>query len=621
MSKPTPEDAAARPRSFSSKSGIARLTLPLITVLTLAGQTHWLHFELLGRKESYGEPGPYYCLLLSLLALLSILPRPLTLIGCLALSTLVTALFLMDATYYDFFHELPSWHLLPTWRQAGKASQSLSSLWKPDDALLLLGPFIVLLAGLAVWMLGRKRPRPGWPAPVLALVLAVGACVYCVRNLPEVRWIQFQRRFQNIAMSEIFSPLYYHAYDTYEFSRVALGMEGGTKLEPEKVKAAVGKSRELSMQKTPFQGMFEGRDLIWIQLESLEYFALEAQVRRQPVMPFLQKMAKVGYSFRLFDQTHLGRSADGQFIYMNSLHPPAERPLAFTYPNNHFAAIPTMFNEKGYDTIYMHPSDPSFWNSKLMATSYGFKTLLFRSELPARDADTEIRGWGLTDAALFNRVVERTRSQESKPFFAYVVTMMCHHPYPEIKDEDTDFPPPEPQSMVRRYLRCCNLRDHSIEGLVKALGTTERGRRTVLILVGDHDSNVTNAEKIRRHFPAYPQSEAVPLVICTVECALTGKPMTKGNDRPPVAFGAQMDLAPSVGHVFSLAMEKSVFLGWNLFAKQKSGSRISRLGTWMDRRGMIKLPEDTSEALDTKEFEVSEMLLQSDKIPDFRHPF
>lgn len=620
MSDPAPEEATLS-RSLLRRSGVSRLVLPLLTVLTLAGQTHWLHFELLGRKNAYDEPGPYYCLLLSLLAALALLPRTLSLLACVLLSLLVTTLFLMDATYYDFFHELPSWHLLPTWRQAGKASQSLSTLWKPDDAVLLAGPILVLLVALAVWRLGRHRPRPGWVLPVLAAALALGASVYCVRNLPDVRWIQFKRRFQNIAMAEIFSPLYYHAYDTYEVTRVALGVEGGARLDESKVKAAVGKSRELSTQKTPFQGMFEGRDLIWVQLESLEYFALEAEVKGKPVMPFLQRMARIGYAFKLFDQTHLGRSADGQFIYMNSLHPPAERPLAFTYPTNHFVAIPRMFSEKGYDTIYMHPSDPSFWNSKLMAGSYGYETLLFRDELPARDADTEIRGWGLTDEALFTRVVERTRTADSKPFFAYVVTMMCHHPYPEIQDEDTDFPPPEAESMVRRYLRCCNLRDRSLENLVRALGKSQRGRRTVLILVGDHDSNVTNSEKIRLRLPSYPQSEAVPFVICTVESALTGKPLLDNDERPPVKFGAQMDVAPSVGHVFSLAMEKSVFLGWNLFAKQNSGSRISRLGTWMDRRGMIKPPEDTSEALDTTEFEVSEMLLQSDKIPDFRRPF
>lgn len=615
------EPVVDRERSWVNRSGLARLLLPLATVVVLQLESLWVHYELLGKKSPVAEPGPQLCLLLVIMAILGLLPRVLSALGGLFLTCAMTLIWLIDASYYRFFRELPSWHLLPTWRQAGRASESLTSVLQPQDAVLLLGPFTVAILALVVWRQARQKPLPGLAFPLAFTLLAMGACLYCAQTLDEVRWIQFKRRFQNIAVSEIFGPLYYHAYDTYEYGRITLGLEGGAKFEPDKVKAAVRKSRELSQQKTPFQGMFEGRDLILIQLESLEYFGIEAEVDEQPVMPFMQKLARIGYVFRLFDQTHLGRSADGQFIYLNSLQPPAERPLAFAYPNNKFAALPTMFVEKGYDTIYLHPSDPSFWNSKLMAAAYGFQTLLFRDELPARNRDKEIRGWGLTDQALYSRVIERTREAGGKPFFAYVVTMMCHHPYPEIRDEDTDFPPPAGKNMIRRYLRCCNLRDRSLQLFVKELGKTERGRRSVLCMVGDHDSNVTNSEKVRLGLPAYPESEAVPLVICTVESALSGQPMTKGGELPPVDFGAQMDLAPSLGHVFSLAMEKSVFLGWNLFAKQNSGPRISRLGTWMDRRGMIKPPEDTSEALDTTEFEVSEMLLQTNRILEFQDSF
>jgi phosphoglycerol transferase MdoB-like AlkP superfamily enzyme len=611
------EPVRIQERSWVNRSGIPRLLLPLTTIVVLHLESLWVHYELLGNRSPVEEPSPQHCLLLVILAVLSLMPRRLAAISGFLLTSVVTAIWIIDASYYRFFRELPSWHLLPTWRQAGKASESLNSVLQPTDAALLLGPFLLLILVLVGWRWSAKKPAPGWAAPVSIALLALAACLYSVQALPEVRWVQFKRRFQNVAMARVFGPLYYHAYDTYEVGRVALGREGGQNLDPAKVKAEIQKSRALSTQKTPFQGMFEGRDLIMIQMESLEYYGLEAEVDGLPVMPFMQKMAQVGYGFRLFDQTHLGRSADGQFIYLNSLHPPAERPLAFTYPNNGFVALPKMFAEKGYETAYLHPSDPSFWNSKLMAGAYGFETLLFRSELPARDIGKEIRGWGLTDQALFSRLIERTKGLDSQPFFAYVVTMMCHHPYPETKPEDTDFPPPDALSMVRRYLRCCNVRDRALEGLVRDLGKTERGRRSVLCLVGDHDSNVSNPEKVRLGLPAYPESEAVPLVICTVESALSEKPMLNGQ-RPPTDFGAQMDVAPSLGHVFSLAMEKSVFLGWNLFAKQKGGPRISRLGTWMDRRGMIKPPEDTSAALDTTEFEVSEMLLQSNRIPEFR---
>jgi lipoteichoic acid synthase len=601
--------------------GWTRLILPLITVGALWLESRYAFWSLLSRRDPVEEPGPEICLFLALLALLSMLSRGWAALMAFLLSAGTSLLWWIDAHYYRFFRELPSWHLLPTWRQAGKASESLGSLLRGDDAVLLLGPLLVGGVGLTLYLRGRHLPVAGRRIPLMLCALAALAAIFTAKTLPKVRWEQLQRRFFNLAIMEIFGPLYYHAYDSYEYGRVMVGLgEGKRRLEPAKVQEALSKRRQSALQETPFRGIYEGRDLILVQLESLEYFALEAEVDGRPVMPFLQHLASVGYGFRLFDQTHLGRSADGQFIYLNSLHPPADRPLVFVYPNNSFAsALPKLFAEKGYDTLYLHPSDPTFWNSKLMATAYGFQTVLFRQELPARDEKKEIRGWGLTDQALFQRLLERT-AQAGKPYFAYVVTMMCHHPYPEIRDEDTDFPPPDPESMVRRYLRCCNLRDRSLRQLVVELARTERGRQTVLCLVGDHDSNVTTSEKILRKLPSFPESEAVPMVLCTVEQAMSAQSVP-GGPRPPVSFGAQMDLAPSLGHVFSLAMEQSVFLGWNLFSKQNSGSRISRLGTWMDRRGMIKPPEDTSEALDTTEFEVSEMLLQGDLIPEYRVSF
>ncbi len=599
-------------------SGLSRILLPLLTAVVLKVESLYVHYSVLGGKSPLDEPGPELCALLILAIGLSFLPATLCRMSCFLATSAATALWVMDASYYRFFRDLPSWHLLPTWHQAGKASQSLSSIFEPDDFRLLLGPVVVALLAFADWR-WRRRRQSGFALPCLSLLITMLVCVKVYDSLHPVRWEQLQRRFQNIALARIFGPFYYHVYDSYEYLRATWHLEGRRPFDEGEVKRAILQSRDRATQPTQFQGIFEGRDIIFIQLESLEYFAVEAEFEGRPVMPNMQRLAKLGFGFRLFDQTHLGRSADAQFIFLNSLHPPADRPLAFVYPNNQYSGLPYLFREKGYDTIYLHPSDPSFWNAEGMAKAYGFETRLFRDELPVRDRDTEVRGWGLSDEALFTRVVERTRKVD-KPFFAYVVTLMCHHPYPETPPDDTDFPPPKGLSMVRRYLRCCNTRDKAIGSLIESLAKTPRGRRAVLCLVGDHDSNITESEKERLLLPTFPESEAVPLVICPVENAISGKPLLDGL-KPPVNFGAQMDLAPSLGHVFSLDMEQSVFLGWNLFFKQNMSPRLSRLGTWMDNRGVIRPSDDRPKALDISEFEVSEMLIQNDRVAKTRQSF
>lgn len=609
----TPSTTSSDKATWWVRSGITRLGFPLLITVILFFEGFLFHYYLIDQSRSPSEPRPEIATLLTFFTVLTLLPRRLSAFAGVALTAIYTGFWLFDSAYYRFFRDLPSWTLLPAWKQSVKASSSFSSVFKPTDTLVLLAPLLVLILAIAYVRYWKGKPQHGFLLPLGCLVLSVGSWGYVEYSLPAFRREQLQRRFKSMAIEQFFGPIFYHAYDTYEYLRSASKARISHPYDPQKVRALIEKSRHLSTASTPFKGMFQGRDLIFIQLESLEHFAIQAQVDGKPVMPFLHKVASEGYSFRIFDQTHLGRSSDGEFIYLNSLHPLADRTLAFTYPNNQFYGLPKLFQEKGYETVFIHPSDPTFWNARLLAKDYGFQELLYDTDLPKPDPVRDVRGWGLSDAALYSRVLD-VFAQSPHPAFFYVVTLMCHHPYPDPPAVDTNFPSSQPLNMLRRYLRCCNARDQALNILVDKLAQSQRGRRAVICLLGDHDSNVDEADKAQAGYPIFPESEAVPMLLFTVEHAVTGQPMLKTQSKPPTTFGAQMDVAPSLGHVFSLPMEKSVFLGWNLFTKQPDGIRPARLGTWMDHEGHIRSPGDQSEPLTTDEFDVSDALLSEDKI-------
>jgi len=173
--------------------------------------------------------------------------------------------------------------------------------------------------------------------------------------------------------------------------------------------------------------------------------------------------------------------------------------------------------------------------------------------------------------------------------------------------------------MVRRYLRCCSARDKAVKDLMTRLSKTERGRKTVICLAGDHDANLSAADMKSQGYPVYPEREAVPFMVGSVEEFLG----LSTPQRPALSrdFGGQMDVAPSLGHLFSLNMEESVFVGWNLFATENRGPHYSRLGTWMDQTGRIQQAENAQDWSDNRLFDVSEMLLQGDEIENFKGPF
>jgi lipoteichoic acid synthase len=597
---------------------LSGIVLPMGTFLLLLLSSYLQHYHILGWERPIEVPSLEPALLFVVVGVVSLVPRRFQYWICGALLLVTQFVGFIDVNYYRFFNDLPSLHLLPTWFQAGRIGASVGAglLW--SDTLLLLPLFLFGVLCLGVrWGFGSEE-RTLWIS-ALFTGFSLGMAVLTWNSMHPVRHIQLQRRFQNKAIQQLFGPQFYHYYDLFEWLRVTLGLEGGRALDRKLVEEAVGFSRELSTAETEFKGRYSGRDLVFIQLESLEYFAINAEYDGQPIMPFLYQAQERVFSFRLFDQTHLGRSADGQFIFLNSLHPPASRPLPFVYPTNTYHGLPKLFLEAGYETYYFEPVESSFWNAGAITTSYGFHQKYFKDELRPVDSKKDVRGWGLTDAALFDHVLNIVRTA-SDPYFMYVVTVMCHHPYSETSNVPVDFPPKKSTSMVRRYLRCASARDKAVKDFMLELSTTERGRRTVVCLAGDHDANLPGSEMKRLGYPIYPEREAIPLMLGSVEEFL-GMTPEPNRPVPPRDFGAQMDIAPSLGHVFSLNMEESVFVGWNLFATQNRGPYNSRVGTWMDQTGRIQETEKAQDWSDSRLFEVSEMLLQGDKIGDFRKRF
>jgi len=588
----------------------------LLCIVFLKLSTLYQYQVLLKFQKVVEEPHLENALLIIIWGLFSLPPRKWQPWVCGGFLLLAQAVAFLDVTYYRFFKDLPSLHLLPTWFQADEAGQSLSSVVTTQDAGLVVPLLLFPLLCLGgICRLERERERRK-VAGSLIVVAGLSWFIATWFQMHPVRHEQLQRRFHNKAIGTVFGLQFYHFYDLYEWSRVQLGAEGGGLLDEELVRKVFEDSRRSSLEKTPFSGRYQGRDLILIQLESLENFAVEASYEGRPIMPFMNQARERAIHFRLFDQTHLGRSADGQFMFLNSLHPPATRPLPFAYPTNRYFGLPHLFNEAGYRTFYIEPMDPIFWNSGILSEHYGFQERLFKEDLPPENRARDLKGWGLTDFALFKKVIE-IGSKVEQPYFMYVVTLMCHHPYSESSNTPVTSPPPKRLNMVRRYLRCCAARDRALKELAEELARTPRGRETVLCMVGDHDANLPTAELKKENYPIFPQNEEVPMILGSVEEILNLVPDAEMPEQPRF-FGGQIDLAPTLGHVFSLNMEESVFAGWNLLATQNRGTLHARLGTWMDQAGKIQEQKGSGDSPQSDLFRVSEMVLRSDNLEVFR---
>ena len=374
----------------------------------------------------------------------------------------------------------------------------------------------------------------------------------------------------------------YHAYDILQQVQSRWVNLVDHTYDKQLLAQIVGRSRSSMKQDTPYKGAFKGKNLLVIQLESLEPFVVGLKIDGQEVMPYLNELKLQCMWGSMQDQTGQGRSSDGEFVYNNSLLPPGERPLVYAYPNNHFFGLPAVLNELGYYTLYAVPYWGSFWNCRFMSGQYGFQHHMLRDDFRAAEAGETI-GWGLTDKAILARVVPELLNLR-RPFYCYAVTLMSHHPYEEVKDDEQPlhFSSQFDETLLKEYLKCCRVRDDQLRDVVTYLQSSGLWYNTVVVFVGDHDARVPDSEMaLLQPDKKYDKVDKFihDRVFLAIHC-----PGDQPNGLLP-KDAVQVDLVPTLVHLLGAQTVSTCFFGRNLMAGQRDVlPSVSKAGYGLDSK-------------------------------------
>lgn len=494
-------------------------------------------------------------------------------------------LFLFDHIYEGYFDDLPGVYLWAQLSQAGSTADSALEQVKSGDLVYgldcLLSVFLLWRHAPAVKH--RLRPLAGVAAAVLVALFSSA-----LLNDDELRILRL--RFRNVAAVQKLGLVHYHFYDVLQnwWSRWDNLLDSS--YNEKMLKEVVGRSHASMRQATPLRGRYAGKNVLMFQLESVEAFVIGLRVNGQEVTPFLNRLARESFSGALQDQTGQGRSSDGEFVMLNGLLPPGERPLVYAYPSNTYRALPTLLAERGYDSCYGVPYYGSFWNCRFMSGRYGFKRGLFREELPNKPGKTI--GWGLTDQGLLEAELPYWKKL-SQPFFSYTVTMMGHYPYRELRasqcrlklDEDLD------DSMLGRYLQCCRERDEQWRRNVETLKKEGLWQNSLVVLFGDHDGRIPyedmallgqgNQGGLKQPIDTSRSYDEVDKDLNDrVFCLIHAPDGKLQGTFPPNA--AQVDVAPTLVHLLGLGDAPTAMLGFNLLSSERRTVVISKSGYAID---------------------------------------
>jgi phosphoglycerol transferase MdoB-like AlkP superfamily enzyme len=521
-------------------------------------------------------------LLLPLICWLALPPRvrPWVL---LAVGVFGSTLVLADAVYYRFFGDVLSAPAILGARQTGRVWESVRTLFSPGLVWLIVDwPFAVWLA---VRLSRSTALEPTWrrraqTTAIAAVVLvAAGVALSAPQRLAST---PLDQRFLNRQVVEELGVFSYHGYDAWSYARARWW-------RPPVTEAQVQDALEWLASRAPLRageghaafGAARGRNLIVVQVESLQDFAVNFRVDGQDVMPHLRRWTSDSLRFTdVTDQTSEGRTSDAEFTTLTSLLPLDHGAVAFQFPDDHYAALPGVLKEHGYATLSAVPFEPGFWNRRVMHPSYGFQTSLFETDFTM----TEAIGWGLNDHDFLQQMVPRLE-RLPRPFAAWLITLSLHHPFegfPE-RHKVLKLGPLEGTSFGN-YLHTMRFFDQALEEFRAALAKDGLLDDSLVVVFGDHDAGFVRDAGIARAIgvgdtdAAWALNDRIPLFIRVPRAAGNG---LIGERR---RLAGQTDFAPTLLALLGVDPAALPYVGRNLLGVDDDSPLPRPYGDWRDSR-------------------------------------
>lgn len=139
-------------------------------------------------------------------------------------------------------------------------------------------------------------------------------------------------------------------------------------------------------------GIFKNKNLIYVHLESINYFLLEIEDVRER-FTFLNQLLEQSVVFEnYYTSVGMGVSSDAEFSALTGLYPNGYSTVYWDYAKKdlEFDTLPKLFNNKGYKTMPIHADFKEFYNRdkaypEFMGFSEGYLSLDYFAEKAGYD--------------------------------------------------------------------------------------------------------------------------------------------------------------------------------------------------------------------------------------------
>ncbi len=478
-------------------------------------------------------------------------------------NALFSVLFLAVILYYSFFGRIVTYFALFQLGQVGTINESVSALLQPIYVLFFLD-----LVFVAVLMVFRKYPLPPLQLNrklMLAVLLVFGVGLSAVNfNLHKNEAIS-----NNVIAAQEKGILNYEALEIYYGPESLSGVETNVSVENvAELKEEINRIKGLDLlpeDERNYFGDAKGRNLIVIQVESMQNFPIGLTLEGNEVTPHLNKLIEDSFYFpHTAQQTGPGNTSDAEFILNTSLYPVAFNPTSQTYGQKKFPSLPRLLAAENYNSLTFHADDISFWNRDELYPALGIGSYYYGEFFGEED----VIGIGPSDRVMFEKAMPilREQHQRNKPFYAQLIGLTSHHPF-TLPEADRKYPLPErfKNSLTGDYLVSINYMDTVINDFIEELKREGIYENSVIAIYGDHFGLQQSAisqndvdlvsEILGREYGTLDRLN-VPFIVHAPGISNDGETFEKTS--------GQLDMMPTLANLLGISLDDQIVFGQDL---------------------------------------------------------
>ena len=324
-----------------------------------------------------------------------------------------------------------------------------------------------------------------------------------------------------------------------------------------------------------YTGLFEGKNLIMIQAESLMTIGID------PILtPTLYQLSTTGINFVNYSSPLLaGSTSDTEIMIQDSIYPATDGNIVMhSYANNTFpVTLAKLFKADDYTTSVFHNNYGIYYNRTTFYANDDYDTFYDTTEMGIEN---------LSSDSVMMDYASWIIAEESQ-FYTYFITYSGHQPYNLLSVDDTSLSSdalaeyldyidiinttyPGLDEFMQVYLAKCMSLDRGIASLILALETYDKLDDTVIVLFGDHYIKGYDEEDHLEDLKILNQDEAtVPLIIWNVN----------GTYQEIDKYCNSLDVLPTLMNMFDIDYDKKAVFGYDIFDDDYIGYYFTVNGT------------------------------------------